>query len=273
MEQKRLHISISVVNYYSPKEHLLGLLDSLVAQLEACAQYLTFTSSLYIVDNANERNRLEEICQPYLHKLNIEIISSPENIGYGSGHNLAISRVESEFHLILNPDVIFLGKGLHNAIEYMQSVDAAVAVCPDGVDADGERIFLNKQYPSVCILALRGFAPRWLKEKFSEYLAVYENRQLVLGGSMQNVQIASGCCLLVRTTALKKVLGFRENFFLYFEDFALSMDLNTLGNIVYLPAFSIKHFGGHASKKGLLHIRYFVVSAWKFFKLYGWKFI
>jgi len=33
-------------------------------------------------------------------------ISGHGNIGYGAAHNLAIRRADSDFHLILNPDVL-----------------------------------------------------------------------------------------------------------------------------------------------------------------------
>jgi hypothetical protein len=71
---------------------------------------------------------------------------------------------------------------------------------------------------------------------------------------------------------LQKIGGFNEAFFLYFEDFSLSLELQKYGKLVYYPDCKIIHHGGNAAKKGFKHIRYFVESGLRFYQLYGWKF-
>ena len=39
-------------------------------------------------------------------ELELRYIGGHGNIGYGSAHNLILDRLSSDFHLILNPDVI-----------------------------------------------------------------------------------------------------------------------------------------------------------------------
>jgi GT2 family glycosyltransferase len=79
--------------------------------------------------------------------------------------------------------------------------------------------------------------------------------------------------MLCRTDALKAVQGFDDKYFLYFEDFALSIKLREIGKISYLSSMKIQHFGGEASRKGLKHIYYFLSSAFKFYQEFGWKII
>ena len=71
---------------------------------------------------------------------------------------------------------------------------------------------------------------------------------------------------------LKKCNGFDKRYFLYFEDFALSVEMAKLGLIYYLPSMKIIHYGGNASRKGFRHILMFISSAVKFYNCYGWKF-
>jgi len=79
--------------------------------------------------------------------------------------------------------------------------------------------------------------------------------------------------MLCRTEALKKINGFDDRFFLYFEDFALSIELRKLGKLMYIPSMKIIHLGGHAARKGMRHIFFFISSGFRFFNRYGWKFL
>ena len=77
--------------------------------------------------------------------------------------------------------------------------------------------------------------------------------------------------MLAKTDALKKVSGFNEVYFLYFEDFDLSLRISRVGTIDYLPEMRILHFGGNTYQKGLKHIGMFFRSAITFFNINGWK--
>ena len=69
-----------------------------------------------------------------------------------------------------------------------------------------------------------------------------------------NIQLISGCFMLSDTQALKEIKGFNKNYFLYFEDFDLSLRIATLGKIVYAPNVRITHDGGKTATKGLSHV-------------------
>jgi GT2 family glycosyltransferase len=77
--------------------------------------------------------------------------------------------------------------------------------------------------------------------------------------------------MLCKTTELQKEGGFDPRFFLYFEDFDLSLRLGKHGAVVYLPTMRVRHGGGNAAKKGPEHRRYFIRSAVSFFNKHGWK--
>src|SRR5690606_11033925 len=130
---------------------------------------------------------------------------------------------------------------------------------------------LCKQYPALWDLFLRGFAPAWLKRLFSKRLQRYECRDLTNGAAPADVPLISGCFMLCRTEQLQRAGGFDEGFFLYFEDFDLSLALGKLGRLRFLPDCRIVHHGGNTARKGLKHIRYFVRSAARFYRKHGWK--
>ncbi len=65
--------------------------------------------------------------------------------------------------------------------------------------------------------------------------------------------------------------GFRDDFFMYFEDFDLSLRIGGRGRLVCVPQVKIVHHGGNAADKGGTHIRMFLRSAVTFYSRYGWK--
>jgi GT2 family glycosyltransferase len=79
--------------------------------------------------------------------------------------------------------------------------------------------------------------------------------------------------MLMRTGALRAVGGFSEDFFLYFEDFDLSLRLARQGRLVFDPVVRIVHHGGYAASKGHLHLKYFIRSGILFFNRHGWRFL
>ena len=134
-------------------------------------------------------------------------------------------------------------------------------------------LFLTKMYPSIFDLFLRIIPSRFTDKIFFKKMAKYENREVVENNKIQDVLIISGCYMLCRREILDIAGLFNEEYFLYFEDFALSLELNKIGRLVYHPYVRIIHFGGNTSRKGLRHIFYFIRSAIKFFNQYGWKII
>lgn len=68
------------------------------------------------------------------------------------------------------------------------------------------------------------------------------------------IPIASGCFMLMKADVARTAGGFGSTYFLYFEDFDLSLRLAQHGDIVYLPAMRIRHAGGGAGRKGWRHL-------------------
>ena len=273
-------LSVSVVCFHTPHRQVLALLDSLALSCEkARADFPLESVAITIVDNSAgdagaEEFSLEDFAElsdsPRLRGCKLRLLHGHGNIGYGAAHNLAIRETEAEFHLLLNPDVEFDPDALGAGLGYLVSNPAAVLVSPAASNG-GARQYLCKRHPSVLLLLLRGFAPSFLRRPFARKLAAYEMRELPDDRPSTGIPIAGGCCMLCRGHPLRQSGGFDEDFFLYFEDFDLSLRLGRLGELAHVPAMRIRHAGGNAAAKGLGHIAMFVRSAWRFFKLHGWR--
>jgi GT2 family glycosyltransferase len=123
-------------------------------------------------------------------------------------------------------------------------------------------------------LFVRGFLPGSVRRLFARRLARYEMRDLINEKDIVwDPPIVSGCFMLFRTSVLKKLAGFDTRYFLYFEDYDLSLRAHDVARVVYAPAVRVLHHGGGAARKGSGHIRMFVASAYKFFSRFGWKWL
>jgi len=277
--ERPIHLSVSIVLHNSDLNLLRGALASLRASAQAAreAGYVE-RIAVMLVDNASGagyRARLAELIRdwPASDGLTLQCECLPGNRGFGHGHNTAIGRLSSDVHLVLNPDVELRTDTLCAGLDLIIHSPDIVLVSPKVYGGGGEQEFLCKRYPSVLVLLLRGFAPGFVQRWFRRRLDVYEMRDVCSGEERVDVGIASGCFMLMRTAVLQAEGGFNEDFFLYFEDFDLSLRLEHRGRLVFDPAVCIVHHGGYAARKGWEHTRYFLTSGLLFFNRHGWRWI
>ena len=269
-------LSVAIVTYRTQARMLERALDSLQrAILEARAANVLDAVTVFVIDNGERAEdhamTLEGIRSWPPQAGTIEVVSGHGNVGYGRANNLVLGRLRTDVHLVMNPDVEMAPDALRAGLETLRDHPDIGLVAPDAVDALGERQFLCKRYPSAFVLLLRGFAPRPLQRIFSRPLERYEMRDVVGDRFVRGIPLASGCFMLVRTALFAKLGGFDPRFFMYFEDYDLSMRLAREAAIAYAPAVRITHHGGDASRKGVRHVRWFIRSAGAFYSRHGWK--
>lgn len=193
------------------------------------------------------------------------------NVGYGCANNLVLAELGSDLHVVMNPDVELDAGAIAAMISTFETHPEAGLVAPAVFGPDGARQYLCKRYPSLWVLFLRGFAPRFLQGAFRGSLERYEMRDAIAEKYVTGVTLASGCFMAVRTALFRKLGGFDPGYFMYFEDYDLSMRLAREAQIAYQPSARIVHGGGDASGKGLRHVLWFTRSAGRFFSRHGWK--
>lgn len=201
------------------------------------------------------------------------LISGQGNVGFGRGHNTALAEGIGSYHLVLNPDIELADNALFQALAFLEEHPDCGLLTPGAFWKDGSRQYLCKRYPTIVDLLLRGFAPAKLRKIFKQRLDRYEMRDLIDENIVWNPPIVSGCFMLFRGILLQRLRGFDPKYFLYFEDFDLSLRTARMTRVAYVPQVKIIHNGGHASRKGFQHIIMFVRSAVRFFGTHGWLFI
>jgi GT2 family glycosyltransferase len=230
--------------------------------------------SLDVIDNGSEEAALDAALRDWTGsagELAFRGIRGHGNVGYGRGHNLSIGRSTATYHLVLNPDVVLDPLSLKTAVEFLEAHPDVSLLTPQVRGTDGDRQYLCRRYPSLLTLALRGFAPAPLRARFSRRLDHYELRDDPPSGVRTDIDIATGCFMFARGSTLRRIGGFADEFFLYFEDYDLSLRLRKEAAIAYVEDVRIVHGGGGVPRKGWRHIVRYVRSAMTFFSKHGWK--
>lgn len=267
-------LSASIVVFNPDEAQLRQTLASFGAACERLrASTPECTVDLLLVDNGGLGDVRDAISRLGEQGVACRILTGHGNVGYGRGHNLAIEQAQSDFHLILNPDIDLEANALVAACEFFRAHADAGLLAPWIGDDSGSQQYLCRRYPTLIDLIARGFLPAPLRDSlFASRLARYEMRDVIDGTSVVwDPPIISGCFMLFRTSVLKRLGGFDPRYFLYFEDYDLSLRSHEIARVAYVPASRVVHHGGGAARKGFVHIRMFSVSAFRFFSRFGWR--
>ena len=272
-------LTVSIVLFNSPVKLLDGTLKSLqIATLRAVKEGLVSGVAVDLVDNTNDKPYRESVIEmlAQVHgedSCRVRYQALENNVGFGGGNNAVIPSLNSDFHLILNPDVELAEDAISTALSRLEDDPETVLLSPYVSSGRGSQEFLCKRYPSVMVLLVRAFAPDIVGRFFRRQLEDYEMRDLCTNDTETDVVLASGAFMLVRTKALLAVGGFDESYFLYFEDFDFSLRLAHFGRLVFYPTTKIVHHGGYAASKGWRHMSMFIKSGIRFFNTHGWRWI
>ena len=268
-------LSATIVTFRSDAALLARALASLAVAVEAArAAGELGEMTLFLVDNApgGEEAATARALESWPADAGqAQLVAGHGNVGYGRANNLVLERLASDFHLVMNPDVELDRGALAAALAALREDPRIGLVAPAVYGDDGAQQYLCKRYPSVWVLFLRGFAPAALRRRFHGAIERYEMRDLVADRVLHGVPLASGCFMLARTPLLRRVGGFDPRFFMYFEDYDLTLRLGREADVAYVPQARIVHHGGDAARKGPRHVGWFVRSAWRFFSRHGWK--
>jgi GT2 family glycosyltransferase len=253
-------ITASIVLYNTPDDQLSRLLE--------CIGRSGILDQVYLIDNSPESFGGNRHAQPW-----IVYIRPGANVGYGAGHNIALRQVmdESEFHFILNPDVYFGPQELGKMIARMREDGAIGQLMPRVVYPDGRLQYLCKLIPTPADLFIRRFLRGPLRAMAQKKAERFELRFTGYGREM-DIPFLSGCFMLFRTSALKRIGLFDERFFMYAEDIDITRRMHAEYRTVFFPGATIAHDHAQASYKSGKMLFIHLANLIRYFNKWGWIF-
>ncbi|MBD2424583.1 glycosyltransferase family 2 protein [Phormidium sp. FACHB-1136] len=272
-----IKITISIVTYHPEIDLLKKVLSAIIFSSNESRKFGRLSNlEIFLVDNGNDFHSGVKphffVNEQINEKMNIKFLTGHGNVGYGLGNNLAFEKSTGDYFLVLNPDVLLEKDALTSALSFMEANPDCGLLSPSAIDSSRQKLYLCKRYPSIFDLLIRGFLPRRFRQLFSSRLAKYEMRDILDKEEVfWNPELVSGCFMLFRRDVFESLQGFNPKYFMYFEDFDISIRTRKISPIAYVPSVKIEHYGGYASRKGLKHISMFLRSAITFFNSHGWK--
>ncbi len=247
-------VSISIVTYNNV-DKICCLLDSIFENVKAVNFHVT------VVDNNSSDGTVEAIENK---NYDVTLIKNEKNIGFGAGHNKALEKVDSKYHVFVNPDVHIDMDVISNIAAYMDEHNSIGIVTPKVLFPNGRLQMLPKKEPTLKYVISRRVNVKLLRK----YRADYEMQEMCMDEAF-DIEFATGCFVFARTDLLKKVGGFDERFFLYFEDADLSKSMRRLARIQYNPSFYVYH---NWDRAGSREFKYFMIQVMSMFKfILKWK--
>ncbi len=275
-----MRLSASIVTYRSNVALFNSLADSLICAVRrARGEYPVAAEVVVVINDTRDEDiavierAVEAIRVRLPEYVRVRTVKGHGNIGYGAGQNRALETVSSDYHLILNPDVFLERNSLLEGLRYLDEHAEVAMLVPQGFDPQNEYARLSKRHPSLLVLLLRALAIKSSDGLLGRRVARYTYGGELPCDAPMSITLASGCFMLCRTDTLKKVNGFDERYFLYFEDYDLSLRVKNYGQIVELPQARITHYGGHTARRDLWRVMHFLRSGVRFFNRYGWRIV
>lgn len=238
-------ITVSIVSHGQGK-----LVSDLLEDLARCDG----VSAVLLTQNVPEA----EILCPKSLLSRVQIIRNSEPKGFAANHNQAFQYCRTSMFAVLNPDIRLMSDPFpslaENLIKSNAGVIAPVVCSPEGRLEDSARHF-----PTVAQL-------------IGKLLGREDGRIQPHGAPPILVDWTAGMFMLFLTNAYRRIGGFDERFFLYYEDVDICARLWKAGMSVALHTeVSVVHAAQRASHRKPRYMIWHLSSMARYFLKHAWR--
>ncbi len=234
-----MDISIIIVNW-NTKEILRDCLDSIYT---CAADNVEF--EVIVVDNASEDDSGTMVKEKYPE---VTLIQNVTNRGFAAANNQGIAVSRGRYVLLLNSDTIVLKNAFTSAIAFADRNPEAAAVGCRVLNPDRSLQPTCFMFPSILNMIL---STTYLYKLFPRSRFFGRERMTWWDRSdVREVDVVTGCFLLVRREAMEQVGLLDEQFFIYGEETDWCCRFKKAGyKVLFMPFAEIIHFGGQSTRQ------------------------
>jgi GT2 family glycosyltransferase len=244
-----LKVSVIIVNY-NVKYFLEVCLHSVLKAADG------MEVEVIVVDNNSKDGSCDMVATKFPQ---VVLVRNTDNKGFSKANNQGVAIAKGEYILFLNPDTVMPEDFFAKTVAYMDADPEAGALGPRLIDGKGQFAPDSKKaFPSLSVALFKTTGINKLFNKspfFNKYYAVHIGEH-----ELAEVDVLSGCCMLVRTSAMHTAGGaFDEDYFMYCEDVDLSYRIKQAGfKNMYYPEVNLIHYKGESTRKATLsYVRIF----------------
>ena len=236
-------IDLIIVNYNSTE-----FLHDCLASINCSCDGLE--PNVVVVDNGS-KEPVEYIKRTYP---NVQVVLSRKNVGYSKAINNILTKTNSQYVVLLNPDTIVVSDRFLESIKEFMDENPDVGILGSRVtDPDGRIQGSARSFPKV---------HSFLFGRRSLLTRIFPNSRLACANILTpkttkehplDVDWVSGACMVIRREALNQTGMLDERFFLYWEDVDLCKRMWGRGwKVTYWPGVKIMHHVGGSSESKML---------------------
>lgn len=168
-----------------------------------CLNSINKKYKIIIIENSDNKLFKKKIETQYP---NVDCFIAGENLGYAKGNNLGLSKVETQYALILNPDTIVNQNAIDNFFLTVKKIENFAIIAPSAQDEKNPK---NNTNEFIEVDSVKGFA------------------------------------MFLNLSEFDDIGFFDDNFFIYWEEFDLCRRLKKKNKKIFLdPTIIINHQGG-----------------------------
>lgn len=241
-----MDLSIVIVNW-NTKDLLRDCLQSVWRSLEG------ITAEVIVVDNASADGSVEMVREKFPAT---QLIANEENRGFAAANNQGFVLARGRHVLLLNSDTVVHGEVFLRSVEYLDdNPDVGMMGCRV-LNGDGSTQLTCSQFPTFTNLLLQTVGANRLGGRFfSRYQMLDWDRD-----DEREVEVISGCYLMVRAEVIKEIGPLDEAFFCYGEETDWCRRCSDAGwRLMFSPVGEITHFGS-GSTRNVNHVRDLMLS-------------
>lgn len=199
---------------------------------------------VFLVDNASEDGSAAMVAAEFPQ---VVLIENDDNRGFAAANNQALAIARGRYSLLLNSDTVVLGDVLQDSVAYMEAhPDVGVFGCRVlNPDRTMQRTCFS--YPTLFNLFLKTtglFRLPWPRFFGREHLTHWQR------DTERDVDVVTGCYMLVRGTAMHEVGLLDDSFFFCGEETDWCRRFRAAGwGIRFSPVGEIVHLGNASGRK------------------------